>query len=178
MLRRHHGILWSSTKPIGCATFTNRRTSLLICRLKTALTDRRKLLLTATPLQNSLLELFGLVSIIDQHAFGDIKSFREQFPIDPRTSLPNTQNSSETVVSSDIAKASHFLHSVHEAAAACRRVHPRGSGRSSDRLLESSSSTSRHSIDQLILLVRATWLVLLLTLTDRAGALGKRLKWP
>lgn len=47
--------------------------------LKSALTDRRKLLLTATPLQNSLLELFGLVSIIDEHAFGDIKSFREQF---------------------------------------------------------------------------------------------------
>lgn len=47
--------------------------------LKSALIDRRKLLLTATPLQNSLLELFGLVSIIDEHAFGDIKSFREQF---------------------------------------------------------------------------------------------------
>ena len=40
---------------------------------------RHKLLLTATPLQNSLLELFGLVSIIDEHAFGDLKSFREQF---------------------------------------------------------------------------------------------------
>ena len=38
-----------------------------------------KLLLTATPLQNSLLELFGLVSFIDEHAFGDLKSFREQF---------------------------------------------------------------------------------------------------
>jgi superfamily II DNA or RNA helicase/t-SNARE complex subunit (syntaxin) len=47
--------------------------------LKTALANRQKLLLTATPLQNSLLELFGLVSIIDEHAFGDIKSFREQF---------------------------------------------------------------------------------------------------
>jgi adenine-specific DNA-methyltransferase len=47
--------------------------------LKGALQDRHKLLLTATPLQNSLLELFGLVSIIDDHAFGDLKSFREQF---------------------------------------------------------------------------------------------------
>lgn len=47
--------------------------------LKLALTERRKLLLTATPLQNSLLELFGLISIIDEHAFGDLKSFREQF---------------------------------------------------------------------------------------------------
>ena len=37
------------------------------------------MLLTATPLQNSLLELYGLVSFIDEHVFGDLKSFREQF---------------------------------------------------------------------------------------------------
>jgi superfamily II DNA or RNA helicase len=47
--------------------------------LKLALAHRDKLLLTATPLQNSLLELFGLVSFIDEHTFGDLKSFREQF---------------------------------------------------------------------------------------------------
>lgn len=47
--------------------------------LKQALAGRDKLLLTATPLQNSLLELFGLVSFIDDHAFGDLQSFREQF---------------------------------------------------------------------------------------------------
>ena len=47
--------------------------------LKAALQERHKLLLTATPLQNSLLELFGLASIIDEHAFGDLKSFREQY---------------------------------------------------------------------------------------------------
>jgi superfamily II DNA or RNA helicase len=47
--------------------------------LKQALAGKSMLLLTATPLQNSLLELFGLVSFIDEHAFGDIKSFREQF---------------------------------------------------------------------------------------------------
>lgn len=47
--------------------------------LKAALAERHKLLLTATPLQNSLLELFGLVSFIDEHTFGDVKSFREQF---------------------------------------------------------------------------------------------------
>ncbi len=38
-----------------------------------------KLLLTATPLQNSLLELYGLASIIDPHVFGDLPSFRERF---------------------------------------------------------------------------------------------------
>lgn len=47
--------------------------------LKQALRNRHKLLLTATPLQNSLLELFGLVSFIDELTFGDLKSFREQF---------------------------------------------------------------------------------------------------
>lgn len=40
---------------------------------------RKKLLLTATPLQNSLMELYGLSSIIDEHLFGDEKSFRKQF---------------------------------------------------------------------------------------------------
>jgi ERCC4-related helicase len=47
--------------------------------LKQALADVPKLLLTATPLQNSLLELYGLVSIIDDQVFGDVKSFRDQF---------------------------------------------------------------------------------------------------
>lgn len=47
--------------------------------LKTALIGKHKLLLTATPLQNSLLELFGLISFIDDHIFGDLQSFREQF---------------------------------------------------------------------------------------------------
>ena len=47
--------------------------------LKSALEGRPKILLTATPLQNSLLELYGLVSFIDEHAFGDLKSFRQQF---------------------------------------------------------------------------------------------------
>lgn len=38
-----------------------------------------KVLLTATPLQNSLMELYGLTSFIDEHIFGDTKSFKEQF---------------------------------------------------------------------------------------------------
>jgi superfamily II DNA or RNA helicase len=47
--------------------------------LRVTLNGVPKLLLTATPLQNSLLELYGLVSFIDEHTFGDLKSFREQF---------------------------------------------------------------------------------------------------
>lgn len=47
--------------------------------LKNALKNAPKILLTATPLQNSLLELFGLVSFVDEQTFGDLKSFRDQF---------------------------------------------------------------------------------------------------
>lgn len=45
-------------------------------KIKMALSNTKKLLLTATPLQNSLLELFGLVSVIDEQVFGDQKSFK------------------------------------------------------------------------------------------------------
>lgn len=47
--------------------------------LKWALEGKRKCLLTATPLQNSLLELYGLSSIIDERIFGDVSSFRSQY---------------------------------------------------------------------------------------------------
>lgn len=47
--------------------------------IKDALDASPKILLTATPLQNSLLELYGLVSIIDDYAFGDLKSFKTQY---------------------------------------------------------------------------------------------------
>lgn len=47
--------------------------------IKAALVGRPKILLTATPLQNSLLELYGLVSVVDDYTFGDLKSFKSQF---------------------------------------------------------------------------------------------------
>ena len=47
--------------------------------LRKALSSKRKLLLTATPLQNNLMELFGLVSIIDEHVFGDARTFRDMY---------------------------------------------------------------------------------------------------
>ncbi|MEA5141893.1 SNF2-related protein [Arcicella rigui] len=47
--------------------------------IKNALLPRKKVLLTATPLQNSILELYGLVSIIDEYIFGDLKSFKSQY---------------------------------------------------------------------------------------------------
>ena len=48
-------------------------------KLKEALQRPFKMLLTATPLQNSLMELFGLVSMIDDHHFGDQYSFRTMY---------------------------------------------------------------------------------------------------
>ena len=47
--------------------------------IKHALMHKKKVLLTATPLQNSVLELYGLVSIIDDYVFGDLKSFKTQY---------------------------------------------------------------------------------------------------
>ena len=47
--------------------------------IKEALMPYKKVLLTATPLQNSILELYGLVSIIDDYVFGDLKSFKAQY---------------------------------------------------------------------------------------------------
>ena len=62
------------------------KTSNVIAKtLKEALVRvQSKVLLTATPLQNSLLELYGLVSMIDDRVFGDIDSFRSQFTAQPR----------------------------------------------------------------------------------------------
>jgi hypothetical protein len=48
-------------------------------RIRWATEDRKKLLLTATPLQNSLLELYGLSTLIDDRIFGDLSSFRTQY---------------------------------------------------------------------------------------------------
>ena len=58
--------------------------------IKQAVAPFPKVLLTATPLQNSLLELYGLVSIIDDYAFGDFKSYRARF-----TRLSNDEDFSE-----------------------------------------------------------------------------------
>jgi len=47
--------------------------------IKKSIYGRKKILLTATPLQNSLLELYGLTSIIDDYAFGDLSSFKDKY---------------------------------------------------------------------------------------------------
>ena len=47
--------------------------------IRDAIGSRPKVLLTATPLQNSLMELYGLVTFVDQHIFGSEDAFREMY---------------------------------------------------------------------------------------------------
>lgn len=54
--------------------------------IKEALSDVKKLLLTATPFQNSLMELFGLTSVVDDNIFGDARSFRAEYVYDENLS--------------------------------------------------------------------------------------------
>src|SRR6266849_5011440 len=51
--------------------------------LKRALGGRSKLLLTATPLQNNLLELFGLMGLLDEKILGPEDAFRARYVSDP-----------------------------------------------------------------------------------------------
>jgi SNF2 family DNA or RNA helicase len=48
-------------------------------KLESALKGRPKVMLSATPLQNNLQELYGLTSIIDPHFFGDLDSFKARY---------------------------------------------------------------------------------------------------
>lgn len=59
--------------------------------LMQALLPYSKVMLTATPLQNSLMELYGLVSFIDPHIFGDQLSFREQFVLSDNEDSRNAE---------------------------------------------------------------------------------------
>ncbi len=47
--------------------------------IQAALEGFKKVLLTATPLQNSLMELYGLASLIDDRLFGSVVSFRHRY---------------------------------------------------------------------------------------------------
>jgi superfamily II DNA/RNA helicase len=51
--------------------------------LRAALAGRPKLLLTATPLQNDLMELFGLMSLLDEQILGPEHAFRTRYQVDP-----------------------------------------------------------------------------------------------
>ncbi|WP_040976724.1 SNF2-related protein [Necropsobacter massiliensis] len=65
--------------------------------LKIAFNERKKLLLTATPLQNSLMELYGLSTLLDEHLFGDEKVFRRKF-VSQSNNLGDLKDRLKTVV--------------------------------------------------------------------------------
>ncbi|MBZ4401393.1 SNF2-related protein [Myxococcus sp. MISCRS1] len=50
--------------------------------LKASLAGKPKLLLTATPLQNDLMELFGLMSLLDEQILGPEHAFRSRYRVD------------------------------------------------------------------------------------------------
>ena len=87
--------------------------------IKQAIAPFRKVLLTATPLQNSLLELYGLVSIIDDFAFGDLKSFRSRF-----TRLANNDDFTELKerLAPQAGLAVHQIHQPPRASSGIRAV--------------------------------------------------------
>ena len=53
--------------------------SVIAKNIKNCLSNCFKVLLTATPLQNSILELYGLISFIDDYTFGDAETYRSNF---------------------------------------------------------------------------------------------------
>lgn len=56
-----------------------RGSNKIASEIREAILPYKKVLLTATPLQNKIEELYGLVSFIDDSVFGDLKSFKRQF---------------------------------------------------------------------------------------------------
>lgn len=56
-----------------------RKSNKVAQAVATGLKGVKKLLLTATPFQNSLMELYGLTSVIDGDVFGDPKAFRANY---------------------------------------------------------------------------------------------------
>lgn len=58
-----------------------RKSNRMARELRAALEGSPKLLLTATPLQNSIQELYSLVSFIDEHTFSDPRTFREHYAV-------------------------------------------------------------------------------------------------
>lgn len=56
-----------------------KKNSVLSHNIKDAFENTKKLLLTATPFQNTLMELYGLSTVIDENIFGDSRSFRAEY---------------------------------------------------------------------------------------------------
>jgi hypothetical protein len=91
--------------------------------IRWATEDCRKLLLTATPLQNSLLELYGLSTLIDEHLFGDLNSFRSQYA-SAGSSVSELRQRLSRLLQAHAAQPGHRVHPLHRAAADHATVQP------------------------------------------------------
>ena len=91
--------------------------------IRWATEDCRKLLLTATPLQNSLLELYGLSTLIDEHLFGDVNAFRAQYA-SAGSNLADLRAAPLGVLQAHAAQPGHGVHPLHRAAADHAAVPP------------------------------------------------------
>ncbi len=59
--------------------YRDKNNSTRAWKLHSVIKDYKKILLTATPMQNSLMELYWLTTYIDEYAFWNVESFRAQF---------------------------------------------------------------------------------------------------
>ncbi len=104
-------------------------TNKIAIAIKQAVAPFPKVLLTATPLQNSLLELYGLVSIIDDFAFGDLKSLPH--PVHAarqRRRLHGPEGTAQATLQAHAAQAGAGVREVHQppCPGAGVRAHARG----------------------------------------------------
>src|SRR5712691_9760677 len=86
-----------------------------------------KLLLTATPLQNSLMELYGLASFIDEKLLGTEYSFRTQFLADARGLEPAPEGVTQTnpaSLFSNTLEAGQGIYLLHQSSEHSGRLYP------------------------------------------------------
>ncbi|MEK6546235.1 MAG: DEAD/DEAH box helicase [Nitrospinota bacterium] len=66
--------------------YRGRDASKMAYEIRKIITDKPKVLLTATPLQNNLMELYGIVSFIDDKLLGNDYSFKTRY-VDPLSEI-------------------------------------------------------------------------------------------
>lgn len=72
--------------------YRGRDASKMAYELRRIISDKPKVLLTATPLQNNLMELYGIASFIDEKLLGTPYSFKTRF-VDPLSEISETNKS-------------------------------------------------------------------------------------
>lgn len=76
--------------------------------IKESIEGRKKLLLTATPLQNNIQELYGLSTIIDDHFFGDGRVFVQSVKDDPSTIRKRLESFCIRTLRKNVAEAGYI----------------------------------------------------------------------